>query len=245
MQRYASGELGSGGEGVRTTIEKSKFLRGLLKTMGVLAVSMILSDGILTPAQSVLGAVQGLNVAVDDVSKSTIVGTTCGILILLFMLQPLGIGKLSMVFAPIITIWLAFNAVFGVYNLSMYDHSVLKAFNPYYAFDYLIRNGERGWRSLGGILLAFTGVEALFADLGAFSRRAIQLSWLCYTLPCLMLAYIGQVNLTSPFMVCNANVFIRQHISVITQMPTATHFTIVHRRVQSSPLWSSLFLLPL
>jgi hypothetical protein len=74
MQRYTSGELGSAGVGVRTTIEKSKFLRGVLKTMGVLAVSMILSDGILTPAQSVLGAVQGLNVAVDNLSKSTIVG---------------------------------------------------------------------------------------------------------------------------------------------------------------------------
>jgi KUP system potassium uptake protein len=192
MQRYKSGDMGSAGVGVRATIEKSKFLRGLLKTMGVLAVSMILSDGILTPAQSVLGAVQGLNVVVDDISKSTIVGTTCGILILLFLLQPLGIGKVSIVFAPIITIWLAWNAIFGVYNLALYDHSVLKAFNPYYAFAYLIRNKEHGWRSLGGILLAFTGVEALFADLGAFSRKAIQLSWLCYTFPCLMLAYIGQ-----------------------------------------------------
>lgn len=68
----------------------------------------------------------------------------------------------------------------------------MKAFNPYYAFDYLVRNGYHGWRSLGGILLAFTGVEALFADIGAFSRRAIQLSWLGYAYPCLLLAYSGQ-----------------------------------------------------
>lgn len=73
-----------------------------------------------------------------------------------------------------------------------YDHTILKAFNPYYAFEYLIRNKEHGWRSLGGILLAFTGVEALFADLGAFSRQAIQMSWLGYTFPCLLLAYSGQ-----------------------------------------------------
>ncbi len=192
MQRHKSGDMGSAGVGVRSTIEKSKFLRGLLKTMGVLAVSMILSDGVLTPAQSILGAVQGLNVAVENISKSTVVGTTCAILILLFLVQPLGIGKMSVVFAPIITIWLAWNAIFGIYNLALHDHSVLKAFNPYYAFDYLARNKEHGWRSLGGVLLAFTGVEALFADLGAFSRRAIQLSWLCYTFPCLLLTYIGQ-----------------------------------------------------
>ena len=68
----------------------------------------------------------------------------------------------------------------------------MKAFNPYYAFDYLIRNKEHGWRSLGGILLAFTGVEALFADIGAFSRRAIRISWLGYAYPCLLLAYTGQ-----------------------------------------------------
>jgi KUP system potassium uptake protein len=80
----------------------------------------------------------------------------------------------------------------GAADIASYDHGILKAFNPFYAFDYLIRNKYEGWRSLGGILLAFTGVEALFADIGAFSRRAIQISWLGYTYPCLLLAYTGQ-----------------------------------------------------
>lgn len=160
--------------------------------MGVLAVSMVMCDGVLTPAQSVLGAVQGLNVVKPDITKSTVVGTTCGILILLFLIQPLGTTKIAGMFAPVVIIWLAFNASFGIYNLVKFDHSVLKAFSPSFAFGYLIRNGTDGWRSLGGVLLAFTGVEALFADLGAFSRGAIQLSWLCYTYPCLLLAYIGQ-----------------------------------------------------
>jgi KUP system potassium uptake protein len=143
-------------------------------------------------AQSVLGAVQGLNVVKPDISKSTIVGTTCGILILLFLIQPLGTTKIAVTFAPIVIIWLGFNAGFGIYNLVLFDHGVLKAFNPAYAFEFMIRNKTKGWRMLGGVLLAFTGVEALFADLGAFSMRAIQLSWLCYTFPCLLLAYIGQ-----------------------------------------------------
>jgi len=74
----------------------------------------------------------------------------------------------------------------------MFDHRVLNAWRPYFAGAYLARNGSDGWKSLGGLLLAFTGVDALFADLGAFSERAIQLSWLCFAYPCLLLAYIGQ-----------------------------------------------------
>ena len=177
---------------MRKGIEGSKIARALLKIIGVLAVSMVMSDGVLTPAQSVLGAVQGIQVVNPDISKSTIIGTTAAILIVLFLIQPFGTEKLAVAFAPIVIIWLAFNAVFGIYNLAHFDWTVLKAFNPGYGFQYLIRHGEHGWRSLGGILLAFTGVEALFADLGAFSLRAIQLSWLCYAFPCLLLAYVGQ-----------------------------------------------------
>ncbi|KAH6671701.1 potassium transporter-domain-containing protein [Halenospora varia] len=192
MERHLTGDLYRANQHVRSSIEKSRFARGLLKTIGVLAVSMVMSDGVLTPAQSVLGAVQGLNVVKPDLSNSVVVGTTCGILILLFLIQPLGTTKLASSFAPIVIIWLGFNAGFGIYNLAKFDHTVLKAFNPGYAFMYMNRNKTVAWRSLGGVLLAFTGVEALFADLGAFSRRAIQLSWFCYAFPSLLLAYIGQ-----------------------------------------------------
>lgn len=93
-------------------------MRGLLKTIGVLAVSMVMADGVLTPAQSVLGAVQGLTVVKEDIAKSTVVGVTCAILILLFVIQPLGISKLTRVFSPIVVVWLTLNAGFGVYNLA-------------------------------------------------------------------------------------------------------------------------------
>jgi KUP system potassium uptake protein len=75
---------------------------------------------------------------------------------------------------------------------SRHDRGMLQAFNPYYAFDYLIRNQYQGWRSLGGILLCFTGVEVLFAGIGAFSRQAIQVSWIGFVYPSLLLTYIGQ-----------------------------------------------------
>jgi KUP system potassium uptake protein len=192
MKRYLSGDLEHAGQKVRERLESSQFARGVLKVIGVLAVTMVLADGLLTPAQSVLGAVQGIEVVQPSISKATVIGVTDTILIVLFFIQPLGITKLSFAFSPIVIIWLGFNAAFGIYNLAKYDAGVFQAFNPGLAFEFLIRNKTDGWRMLGGTLLAFTGVEALFADLGAFSRRAIQISWLCYTFPCLLLAYIGQ-----------------------------------------------------
>ncbi|KAI9780432.1 MAG: hypothetical protein M1839_006706 [Geoglossum umbratile] len=207
MERYLSGDLERANRNLRSGLEKSMFARGLLKTVGVLAVSMVMSDGVLTPAQSVLGAVQGLKVVKPNITNATIVGTTCGILILLFLIQPLGTTKIASFFAPIVIAWLGLNAAFGIYNLALFDHSVLKAFSPSYAFEFLIRNKTHGWRMLGGVLLAFTGVEALFADLGAFSRRAIQLSWLCCAFPCLLLAYVGQAAYISVHPGAYANPF--------------------------------------
>lgn len=132
------------------------------------------------------------NVVNPNISTGTIIGVSCAIIIVLFMLQPLGIHRLSSTFAPIVIVWLLFNAASGIYNLATYDYSVLKAFSPYFAGAYFVRNGTSGYLSLGGTLLAFTGVEALFADLGAFSRRAVQISWLGLAYPCLLLAYVGQ-----------------------------------------------------
>ena len=192
MERYNTNDLSTPVRGIRSWVESSRFARTFLKLLGVLGVSLIMSDGVLTPAQSVLGAIQGVEVVNPDISSSTIIGVSCAILILLFLIQPLGTSKLATGFAPIVVVWLLFNAVFGIYNLAVMDHSVLKAFSPYFAGAFLVRNGEDGWRMLGGILLAFTGCEALFADLGAFSKNAINISWGCFTYPCLLLAYVGQ-----------------------------------------------------
>ncbi|KAI9709221.1 MAG: hypothetical protein M1812_007744 [Candelaria pacifica] len=192
MERWKTSELKPSSRSIRTSLENSHAAKTILRFLGVLGVALVMSDGVLTPAQSVLGAIQGLKVASPNISTSTIVGVSCTILVLLFLLQPLGTSKVATAFAPVVILWLMFNFAFGVYNLVVHDHTVLKAFSPYFAGHYLVRNKTEGWKSLGGILLAFTGVEALFADLGAFSRRAIQLSWLCITYPCLLLAYIGQ-----------------------------------------------------
>ncbi|KPM46354.1 Potassium transporter 5 [Neonectria ditissima] len=197
LERHHTRELKPGGRSLRDFLERSPAAQFALKVVGVLGVSLVMADGVLTPAQSVLGAIQGIKVADPDLETSTIVGISCAILVLLFLIQPFGTSKLGTCFAPIVTVWLLFNLACGIYNLVLHDYTVLKAFSPHYAFTYLVRNGYEGWKSLGGLLLAFTGVEALFADLGAFSRRAIQISWLFLAYPCLIFAYAGQAAFIS------------------------------------------------
>jgi KUP system potassium uptake protein len=197
LDRHHTNDMKPVSKSVRNVLESSRAAQFGLKVVGVLGVSMVMADGVLTPAQSVLGAIQGIRVADPDLGTSTIVGISCAILVALFCLQPLGTSKIGTSFAPIVVVWLLFNLASGIYNLAMYDHTMLKAFSPHYALAYLIRNRSEGWKSLGGLLLAFTGVEALFADLGAFGKRAIQLSWVCFAYPCLLFAYVGQAAFIS------------------------------------------------
>lgn len=192
LEREVGRELPPAGRMVRDFLERSRTSQAVLQIVGVLGVSMVVADSVLTPAQSVLGAVQGIQVVRPDLGRPAIVGISCGILVLLFLLQPLGTSKIGTSFAPIVVVWLIYNLVIGIYNLVLYDHTVLKAFSPHYSFLYLVRTGTEGWKSLGGLLLAFTGVESLFADLGAFGQRAIQISWVCLAFPCLLITYAGQ-----------------------------------------------------
>ncbi|EXK35451.1 potassium uptake protein [Fusarium oxysporum f. sp. lycopersici 4287] len=192
LDRETGAELAPAGRMARDFLERSRVAQSVLKIVGVLGVSMVVADSILTPAQSVLGAVQGIQVIRPDLGRPAIVGTSCAILIALFLLQFIGTSKIGTSFAPVVVVWLLYNFSISIYNLVLYDHTVLKAFSPHYAFKYLIRNDSDGWKSLGGLLLAFTGVESLFADLGAFGQRAIQLSWLFLAFPCLLITYCGQ-----------------------------------------------------
>ncbi|KAI0904957.1 potassium transporter [Ustulina deusta] len=192
MERYKTNELRPEGRGLRSFLENSRGAKVLLKVIGVVGISLVMADGVLTPAQSVLGAIQGIRVANPGLGTPAVVGISEAIIVLLYLIQPFGTSKLGTAFAPIIVIWLLFNLAAGIYNLAMFDYTVLKAFSPYFAFTYLIRNRYDGWKSLGGLLLAFTGVEALFADLGAFSKRAINISWLALAYPCLIITYAGQ-----------------------------------------------------
>lgn len=191
MERHQTEDMRKANTKFRRLLETNCALRNLVKILAVCGVALVIADGILTPAQSVLGAVQGLNVVLPNITTSAIVGISCAFLVVLFAIQPFGTAKIGSTFAPIVILWLLFNFAFGIYNLVQYDHTVLKAFSPYFAVQWFSRKRRGGWEALGGIVLAFTGVEALFADMGAFSARAIRLSWV-FAYPCLLLAYIGQ-----------------------------------------------------
>ncbi|KAL8160534.1 hypothetical protein V2J09_002071 [Rumex salicifolius] len=146
---------------------------------------MVIGDGILTPAISVLSAVGGIKVDYPKMS---------GVIILvgLFSLQHYGTDKVGWLFAPIVLLWFLLIGGIGIYNIKQHDKSVLKAFSPVYIFRYLRRGKKDGWTSLGGILLSITGTEALFADLSHFPVPSIQIAFTGVVFPCLLLAYAGQ-----------------------------------------------------
>ncbi|KAG1370244.1 hypothetical protein COCNU_15G006100 [Cocos nucifera] len=174
----------------------STFTDGIKETEDLLgALSLILYTLILIPLLKYVLIVLWAN----DNGDGNIVVISIAILIMLFSIQRFGTDKVGYSFAPIIVIWFSFIGGIGLYNLIKYDLGVLRAFNPKYIIDYFKRNGKQGWVSLGGIVLAITGTEAMFADLGHFNVRAIQISFCFVLLPAVSLAYIGQAAYLTKF----------------------------------------------
>ncbi|MED6173447.1 hypothetical protein PIB30_059497 [Stylosanthes scabra] len=171
---------------VKSKLENSYFAKLFLLLVTMLGTSMVIGDGVLTPCISVLSAVGGLKEATSKI--------TDGILICLFMVQRFGTDKVGYSFAPIICVWFVFIGGIGVYNFIKYDPTVIKAINPAYIVYYFRRNKKDAWISLGGSVLAITGTEALFADVGHFTVRSIQISMCSVTYPALILAYTGQAS---------------------------------------------------
>ncbi|XP_015951095.1 potassium transporter 5 [Arachis duranensis] len=179
---------------VKSKLENSYFAKLFLLLVTMLGTSMVIGDGVLTPCISVLSAVGGLKEATSKITDERVVGISIGILICLFMVQRFGTDKVGYSFAPIICVWFLFIGGIGVYNFIKYDPIVIKALNPAYIVYYFRRNKKDAWISLGGIVLAITGTEALFADVGHFTVRSIQISMCSVTYPALILAYTGQAS---------------------------------------------------
>ncbi|KAG6581970.1 Potassium transporter 5, partial [Cucurbita argyrosperma subsp. sororia] len=173
---------------VKDKLENSMFAKVALFLVTIAGTSMVIGDGVLTPAISVLSAVSGIK----SLGTDAVVGISVAILVILFSIQRFGTDKVGFSFAPIIFIWFSFIGGIGLFNLFKHDPAVLKAFNPKYIFDYFKRNGRQAWVSLGGVFLCITGTEAMFADLGHFNVRAIQISFGSIVFPALIAAYSGQ-----------------------------------------------------
>lgn len=166
----------------------SHYLSKIILFLCFFGCSLVIADGFLTPTTSILSAVEGIGIKAPEISHM-ILPVSCVILVILFSIQRFGAGNISLVFAPLIFIWLILLGGIGVYNISLYPQ-ILKSFNPEYAISFLINEG--GLNTLGSVMLCVTGTEAMFADIGHFGRLPIQLTLLCYVYPCLILAYFGQ-----------------------------------------------------
>ena len=164
--------------------------RAVLISLGLFGSALLYGDGIITPAISVLGAVEGLSVATPAFDR--FVWPLAAVIIsVLFFFQRHGTARVGRVFGPVMAVWFLSIALLGVRGILM-EPGVLRALNPWYGLDLLFRDGATGFLILGSVVLVITGAEALYADMGHFGRRPIRLTWFWAVLPALLLNYFGQ-----------------------------------------------------
>jgi KUP system potassium uptake protein len=164
--------------------------RRIALTIGMVGAALFFGDALLTPAISVLSAVEGLKVA-TPVFETWILPLSIVILIVLFAMQYRGTGKVGSLFGPVMLVWFAVLGLLGVISI-VQTPAVLAALDPRYAVEFFLHHGVLAFLVLGLVFLAVTGAETLYADLGHFGRRAMSLAWLVIVLPCLLLNYFGQ-----------------------------------------------------
>eukprot|EP00253_Pinus_taeda_P000857 PITA_00857 len=184
---------------IKEALEKSNAAKTILLILALLGTSMVIGDGVLTPCISVLSAVQGIKQVDKSISQEAVAMISVAILVMLFSVQRFGTRKVGYSFAPAILIWYSSIAFIGIYNIVKYDTTVFRAFYPKYIFEYFRRDSQRAWISLGGIVLCVTGTEAMFADLGHFSVRSIQIAFTGIVYPALICAYVGQAAYLKKF----------------------------------------------
>jgi len=178
-------------------LEKHRRLRTGLLVVVLVGACMVIGDGVLTPAISVLSSVSGLQVRTTKLNDSVVVVLACIILIGLFALQHYGTHRVAFIFAPIVIAWLLCICAVGIYNVVHWNTRVLRALSPYYAYKFFRNTGKDGWISLGGIVLCITGTEAMFADLGHFTPLSIRIAFAGVVYPCLIFSYMGQAAFLS------------------------------------------------
>ena len=159
-------------------------------TAALFGAALLYGDGAITPAISVMSAVEGLEVS-GAAGKALVVPVTCAILAVLFLIQSRGTGRIGRVFGPVMLLWFVAIAAMGVAPVLRHP-GVLRALNPVHAVRFFVVHGWHGFVILGAVVLCITGGEALYADMGQFGRRPIRLSWFVLVFPSLMLNYFGQ-----------------------------------------------------
>ncbi|HNS45213.1 MAG TPA: KUP/HAK/KT family potassium transporter, partial [Alphaproteobacteria bacterium] len=168
----------------------TKWLALSVPILGIFAAALFYGDSMITPAISVISAVEGLQIASPALSPY-ILPITIVILMFLFSFQKLGTGNVGMLFGPIMCVWFLVLTILGVMNI-IDNPYVLKAINPYYAFEFFKEDKLYAFLTLGSVVLAMTGAEALYADMGHFGKGPIRIAWISLVFPALMINYFGQ-----------------------------------------------------
>jgi KUP system potassium uptake protein len=175
---------------VRRSLDGEPRLRWFLIVLGMFGAALFYGDGMITPAISVLSAVEGLEV-ITPVLKPYVIPVTLAVITGLFVVQQTGTGRVGALFGPVMTVWFTVLALLGLISIWHYP-SVLEALNPYWGVRFFVSNGALGFLVLGAVVLAVTGAEALYADMGHFGKRPIRLAWLWFVFPALLINYFGQ-----------------------------------------------------
>jgi KUP system potassium uptake protein len=179
----------------RATAHRAR-LRWALLVLGLCGASLFYGDGLITPAISVLAAVEGLQVAAPTLERF-VVPTALVVLVSLFLLQRKGTASVGGLFGPVMLIWFGMLAVLGSISVAQ-SPEVLRAVNPGYALEFFAANRGLGFLAMGAVVLAVTGVEALYADMGHFGRLPIRATWFGFVLPALLLNYCLLYTSPSP-----------------------------------------------
>ncbi len=213
-------------------VNGSRLARGLsprriMIILGIFGSALLYADGALTPAISVLSAVEGLQIATPALA-TWVIPVTLAILIGLFLLQSRGTARIGAVFGPVMVVWFLTLGVLGLSEI-VARPGVLAAVSPHYAVHFFAEDVQRGFIVLGAVFLVVTGGEALYADLGHFGHRAIQIAWFSVALPCLLLNYFGQgaLLLRNPLAVENPFYHLAPRWALYPLIALATAATII------------------
>ena len=206
--------------------------------IGIFGAALLFGDGMITPAISVLSAVEGLQY-VTPVFASYVVPITVTILTILFLFQHYGTAKIGAVFGPIMLLWFTVLGVLGVFGI-MKAPEVLSAVNPVYAFRFFADNGLIGFFVLGSVFLVVTGGEALYADMGHFGRRPIKMAWFFLVLPGLLLNYFGQgaLLLSDPSAISNPFYKLAPQWALLPMVFLSTSATVIASQALISGVFS-------
>jgi len=184
-----------------------RYRRPLLVALGLFGAALIYGDGAITPAISVLSALEGLTI-VEPSLQHYVLPLTVAVLLGLFLAQPLGTARIGRAFGPVMALWFVTIALLGVVGVARHP-GILWALNPWYALDYLAHGGRAAFLVLGGVFLCVTGAEALYADMGHFGARPIRIAWSALVFPSLVLNYAGQGAIVLAGASTEGNIFYR------------------------------------